>query len=222
MPTINRTVFLIDGFNVYHSVKNASRDLGLGGAGTRWLDISAFCRSYFSAIAPLTDNAPIQVEGIYYFSALATHLEATKSDVTKRHKTYIECLEATGITVELSRFKKKKIPCVHCGQNITRREEKETDVAIASKLLEVFHLDQCDTAMIVTGDTDIVPAFKTAQRLFPQKHIGFLLPYKRHNKELTLLTPLHFLVPKEAYIRHQFPNPFITPASKSILKPASW
>jgi len=170
----------------------------------------------------LTGNAQIQIEGIYYFSALATHLLAIDADVIKRHETYIECLEASGVTVELSRFKKKKIQCPHCSQNVVRREEKETDVAIASKLLEVFHLNQCDTAMIVTGDTDIVPAFRTAQRLFPHKHIGFLLPYKRHNKEITLLNPLHFLVPKEAYARHQFSDPFVTSAGKPIAKPPSW
>lgn len=217
MPPVNRTAFLIDGFNVYHSVKNASADLGLKGAGTRWLDIRGWCASYLSAIG---GNA--QIEGIYYFSALAKHLLAIDPDVTKRHLAYIECLEATGVSVELARFKKKHVLCVHCGKNINRHEEKETDVAIAAKLFEILHLDQADTIIIVTGDTDIVPAVRTAQRLFPGKRLGFLLPYKRHNKELTLLTPTHFLGTKEAYTRHQFTDPFVTPSGKSIAKPASW
>ena len=217
MSTTNRTIFLIDGFNLYHSVKNASADLGLGGRGTRWLDIRGLCDSYLHAIG---GNA--QTIGVYYFSALAVHLLATDPGVTARHEIYIKCLESTGVIVELARFKKKQIPCTHCGKNINRREEKETDVAIAAKLLEVLHLNECDTVMIVTGDTDIVPAVKTAQRLFPSKRLGFLLPYKRHNKELTQLTPTHFLITKEAYTRHQLPDPFATASGKNIPKPLTW
>lgn len=161
---MNKTAFLIDGFNLYHSAKSASQDLGLQGAGTKWLNIHSLCKSYLHAIG---NNA--QFTDIFYFSALARHIEAFKPDVVKRHLLYTECLQATGISVVLSRFKKKQIPCNHCGQKIKRYEEKETDVALAVKLMEVLMTDQCDTVMLMTGDTDIVPAIKTAQKLFPQK-----------------------------------------------------
>ncbi len=83
-------------------------------------------------------------------------------------------------------------------------------------------LDQCDTVLLLTGDTDIVPAIKTAQRLFTNKTIGFLLPYKRHNQELVKLCSLHIEIRRDAYTKHQFPDPFITPSGKSLVKPASW
>jgi hypothetical protein len=137
--------------------------------------------------------------------------------LTARHQAYIECLEATGVTVELARFKKKQFKCIHCGQTIKRFEEKETDVAVASKLLEVCCLGQY-AAMIMTGDTDITPAFRTARRLFPNVRIGFLMSYKRHNNNLTKLTPLHFDIPKNTYTKHQLPDLFITPKGKSISK----
>lgn len=216
-PTMNRTAFLIDGFNLYHSAKSASQDLGLNGAGARWLNIHSLCRSYLHAIG---GNA--QIAGIHYFSALAKHIEAFKPDVVKRHLLYIECLKAVGISVELSRFKKKHIACSNCNQKIKRYEEKETDVALAAKLFEVLIADQCDTVMLMTGDTDIVPAVKTAQRLFPNKKIGFLLPYKRHNQELVKLSSLHIEIKKDAYPKHQFPDPFVTPSGKSLSKPLSW
>src|SRR4028119_1606805 len=101
---MNRTAFLIDGFNLYHSAKNASGDLGLSGAGTRWLDIRGMCASYLHAIG---DDA--QIAGVFYFSALAEHLKAVKPDVVARHLNFIECLKATSVTVELARFKKKRI-----------------------------------------------------------------------------------------------------------------
>lgn len=215
--SINRTVFLIDGFNLYHSVKDASRDLGLRGKNTRWLNIWNMCASYLSAIG---NNA--QIVDIYYFTAIATHLSMYDPDIEKRHRAYTDCLTDTGISVEFARFKKKQILCPHCKQNITRREEKETDVAIGCKLLEVCYQDLCDTVIIVSGDTDVVPAFRAAQRLFPRKRIGFLLPYKRHNNELKNLTPVYFLIGQATYPMYQFPDPFVTSKGRRIAKPPKW
>ncbi|MEQ9563657.1 MAG: NYN domain-containing protein [Woeseiaceae bacterium] len=64
----NRVVFLVDGFNVYHSAKVAAADLG--GASTLWLDLRSLLSSYISLFgrdAVLSD--------IYYFSALARHMK---------------------------------------------------------------------------------------------------------------------------------------------------
>jgi uncharacterized LabA/DUF88 family protein len=78
-----------------------------------------------------------------------------------------------GIVVELHRFKKSSTFCQKCGQALNRREEKETDVAMATRMLELLFLDKCDTIVLVTGDTDIVPDVKTAKSLFPKKEIVF-------------------------------------------------
>jgi uncharacterized LabA/DUF88 family protein len=214
---MNRTSFLIDGFNLYHSVKTASRDLGMSGGGTRWLDIRSLCESFLHLIG---NNA--QTSDIYYFSALAKHLEMRKPDVTIHHKSYIRCLEDSGVIVELHRFKKSLTFCQKCNQTFNRREEKETDVAMATRMLELLFLDKCDTIVLVTGDTDVVPAVKTAQRIFSNNEIVFLMPYKRHNKELAILGSKHFDVSSQNYTKHQFADPFITKKGKSIIKPLSW
>ena len=111
---------------------------------------------------------------------LAIHLEARKPDVTKRHLAFISCLEATGIVVELGRFKEKTVHCHNCNRTMIRHEEKETDVAISVKLLELMIVDECDTAVIITGDTDIAPAVRTTQKLFPKKpsYLLFLMEEK--------------------------------------------
>lgn len=214
---MNRTSFLIDGFNLYHSIKTADHDLGLGGIGTRWLDIRSLCESFLHLIG---NNA--QTSEIYYFSALAQHLETKKPGVTVRHRTYIRCLEHSGIIIERHRFKKSLTFCQKCNQTFNRREEKETDVAIATRMLELLFLDKCDTIVLVTGDTDIVPAVKTAKNIFPQKEIVFMMPYKRHNRELADLVPRHFDISGHNYTKHQFPDPFITKKGKTINKPLTW
>lgn len=215
---MKRTAFLVDGFNVYHSTKAASRDLGLAvEQGTKWLDLQSLCGSYLHVI-----GGGAQMTAVYYFSALAKHLEAVKPDVTARHLTYVECLRDSGVIVELSRFKKKKIPCSACGQSIKRYEEKETDVAIAAKLLELFALDQADAAVLVTGDTDLAPAVRAAKRLYPEKHICFAFPYARKNDELGKLVSTCFTITKEAYVRHQFADIVVLQDGRLFRRPPSW
>lgn len=217
MGLMKRVTFLIDGFNLYHSVKQASTDLKLGGRGTKWLDIASLCHSYLHLF-----GKEAQLEEIYYFSALATHLQAAKPDITQRHSVFIDALKSTDIHVELGRFKKKTIRCDHCGQTIIRHEEKETDVAISARLLEIFISNKCETAVLVTGDTDLAAGVKVAQKLFPQKEICFAFPYGRKNKELAQIVSTSFQINKKSYTAHQFPDPIILKDGRSIVKPAKW
>lgn len=214
---MKRISFLIDGFNLYHSIKQASHQLKLGGKNTKWINIYSLCESYLHLFG--REN---RVEEVYYFSALATHLQAVKPDVVKRHRVFIEGLRSTGIHVELGRFKKKTIYCKNCKKVMIRHEEKETDVAISAKLLELFMLDKCDTAVLVTGDTDLAAGVKVARKLFPQKEICFAFPFKRKNKELKRLAPSSFQISARAYTAHQFPNPIILGDGRKLNKPSKW
>lgn len=213
--TMNRTTFLIDGFNLYHSLTDACRNLRCD--GIKWLNIRKLCASYLPHITPRAT-----LEEVYYFSAFAYHRQNRDPRIIQRHKLLIECLKATGVTVEMGRFKSKQVYCNGCKAEVTHYEEKETDVAISAKLLEIFFLDQCDTAVLVTGDTDLMPAIRTAFRLFPDKQIFCLFPYGRKNNELARLATGSFVVGANRYQACQFENPFVTPDGRELRKPASW
>lgn len=219
---MNRTAFIIDGFNLYHSVKEASSDLG--GVSTKWLNIRALCDSYLHLI-----GNGAQTQGVYYFSALAHHLSVVNPGVVQRHRDFNKCLKSSGVKVELSRFKKKDVkfrfsnPLGDSIKGVLKRhEEKETDVAIATKLFELFINNDCDTAILITGDTDLAPACKTARQLFPTKNIGFAFPYKRKNNELARLASLSFNIDRNHYAAHQFPNPYVLTNGKRVNKPPCW
>jgi uncharacterized LabA/DUF88 family protein len=212
---VNRVSFIIDGFNLYHSARQAQADLG--GAGTKWLDLKGLCEGYlylFGRDAVLTD--------VFYFSALAHHLEADKPDITARHRAFVECLEASGVRVVLNRFKRKSVWCPRCGERFNRHEEKETDVALAAKLFEVFATDACDTAVLMTGDTDLAPAIRTVEVLFPAKRVAFAFPHGRKNKELKQLAPDSFEISGSQYVKHQLPDPYPLPNGRQVRKPATW
>ncbi|MDH4129525.1 MAG: hypothetical protein OEV44_12260 [Spirochaetota bacterium] len=60
-----RTSFLIDGFNLYHSIKDAEK---FNNTKLRWLDLYSLCESYLPNI-----DTKAKIESIHYFSAHATH-----------------------------------------------------------------------------------------------------------------------------------------------------
>jgi hypothetical protein len=73
-----RVAFLIDGFNLYHSLKDAHRDTG---TCVKWLDIGALCASYLPQ-----PGREARLESVTYYSALATHLAGRNPDVVNRHQ----------------------------------------------------------------------------------------------------------------------------------------
>ena len=222
-----RVSFLVDGFNVYHSALALNKQLAreaakLGGgaavASTKWLDL----RAMLGSVLPHIDKSA-QLHEVHYFSALAHYREAQSPGTVQRHTNYIDCLKDTGVIVHLGQFKEKDAGCKQCGARWKRPEEKETDVAIATTLLELVCGNQCDIAMIVGGDTDLAPAFHAAKRMAPNKPVGFVFPYDRSNSSLALLSrPLHVKLKQQRYTAHQFANPHICADGRQISKPATW
>lgn len=212
---MRRVTFLIDGFNLYHSIKDLYK---FENTRAKWLNIFSLCSSYvqlFGRGAVLQD--------IYYFSALATHLSEIQPDTIQRHKDYIKCLENTSIKVILGRFKEKRIWCSNCQNVILRHEEKETDVSIAIKLFELFHNDECEIVVILSGDTDLAPAVKSCKRNFPQKEICFCFPYRRKMKELARISTIpSFSIHSKSYLKNQFTDPYQLADGKFFIKPLTW
>lgn len=231
-----RVSFLVDGFNLYHSVKSAERHTQAG--PLRWLDVHGLC----STLLRSTFGPGASLEGVYYFSALAKHLEAWKPDVVRRHRTFISALESKGVQVSLANFKRKdryevlsrcrlrvepfrkwwRIPVPRIRLSFRTHEEKETDVAIACKLLELLHRNQCDTAVLLTGDTDIAPAIRTAQQLFPRATVCVAFPFDRHNRDLERQASKSLKIGAALYQRHQLPPTIQLKSGRLIAKPASW
>ena len=165
---MNRVAFFIDGFNLYHSLKDNAPDC-------RWLNLRKLCEHYI-------DPAKEQVVAIYYFSAIATwHHNQLK---IQRHNLYISRLRQENVIPVLGKFKEKKLRCKICGQEYMSHEEKRTDVNIALKMVSEAVLGAYDTAVLVSGDTDMIPAIGAIRELALDKRIGVLFPIKRFSNEL--------------------------------------
>jgi len=210
---MRKVTFLIDGFNMYHSILSLKRKTGYS---TKWLNLASLCTSYLHLFGKRAKLGSIQ-----YFTAFPHYLQ----DAAKinRQETYLKCLEAVGVKINLGRFKEKDAYCPHCKIMFLKHEEKETDVSIGVTLIEVFLKDSCDVAVLVTGDTDLSPAIEKSRVLFPKKMVICAFPYARKNKELAQLAPGSFSIGAKQYIKHQFPNPFTLPTTgEKVAKPPRW
>jgi uncharacterized LabA/DUF88 family protein len=213
----NRVAFAIDGFNLYHSVREVSKRIGVN---CRWLDIAALCSAFLPEISRDASR-----EAVYYFSALATHAEAWRPGTVRRHLVYINALKSTGVIVTLSSFKAKpmaiKCPGCQTWQTVTRHEEKETDVAVASKVIELAVGQTVDSIVGVTGDTDVIPAVRTARAL-SSKPVYMLYPVGRRNGAFQSVASGGWRIKEKHYVSHQLPDPVVLPGATIISRPREW
>ncbi|KAA6205371.1 MAG: NYN domain-containing protein [Candidatus Tokpelaia sp.] len=159
-----RVCFYIDGFNLYHKIaelpNKATPDKSL-----RWLDLSALAKK-------LRFRSDEQIEKVYYFSAFADWLPASR----QRHKAYVKALEYSGVRVILGKFKEKGASCPRCHHNWKKHEEKESDVNLALQVVQDAYEDIYDRAYIVSADSDMIPAMRMVKAKFPQKEICAVFP----------------------------------------------
>ena len=82
------------------------------------------------------------------------------------------------------RFEPDRKDCDKCGHPAYHPQEKKTDVNIATSLICDALEEKYDTAILVTGDSDLVPAIQAAKRLRPAKRFIVAFPPNRYSEEI--------------------------------------
>jgi uncharacterized LabA/DUF88 family protein len=162
-----RVIAYIDGLNLYNGIKESGWDCYL------WLNLKNLCLKF---IEP--DQTLLSIN--YY----TTRIEKPKSE-KRRQSIYLEALqEITNIEPKCGKFENSYFHCRDCGFKNAIPVEKMTDVQLATNLVADAFLDKYDTAFIVTGDKDFVPAIKRVRSEFADKKIVVLSPPLRDNSDL--------------------------------------
>lgn len=154
-----RVSFFIDGFNLYHALLADIKYHQL-----RWMNLKRLVELFIRPSDTLAD--------IFYFTAYATWDQGK----VNRHKMFIRTQENFGVTPVLGEFRRTTKRCRKCNQVFQTFEEKETDVNIAIQLFEQAFKDTYDTAIILSGDSDQLPALRAVRKNFPSKEFGILIP----------------------------------------------
>jgi len=213
-----RVSFFIDGFNFYHSLNDPKYEnhpqYPDGTPKYRkylWLDYATFLARYLRQQDTVAD--------IFYFSAYAYHRSRRS---IKTHQQLVSAWTSTGVTAVMGNFKEKDRYCTNCQSDYKANEEKETDVNIAIYLINEAHKDTFDTAMLVTNDTDLVPAIRMLRSEHPQKKVGVLFPLDRWSSELQQVCHFVKRTNKGHLAQSQFPDPIILPSGRQFFKPPIW
>lgn len=201
---MERVVAFVDGFNLYHSLEEnpAYRKY-------KWLNIRSLVETYVP---------PKDLREVYYFTALTTW----RLEKLERHKTLIKVLESTGVQVVYGEFRKRDRTCPNCRRMYSSHEEKQTDVNIAIHLFRLAIQDRYDTALIVSGDSDLIPSIKAVKSTFPSKRIGVLIPISRRAEELKQHCDFHIKIREKNLVPCMFPNPVILSDGARVPKPSTW
>ena len=210
-----RVIFFVDGFNLYHSVKEAEGHMSE--FQLKWLDIAKLCTSYLKQI-----GGGAQVEEVHYFTAYADHFQKKNPEKINRHKAFVRALTACKVKVHINKFKRKRIWSDELDRWVIAYEEKETDVAIACEVFCKAMNNELDVVVIMTGDSDFAPVAETFQRQFPDKRILFALPFARGTRRMKRICPESFSISKEVYANHQFPDQVKLPSGKFVTIPKEW
>lgn len=200
---VKRISFFIDGFNLYHSIKENAKEC-------KWLDLHSLCKKF------ILEGESIQ--DIFYFTALPTW----NADKTNKHKIYIKALRTKFITPVYGKFKIVSKCCHLCGKLYPTHEEKQSDVNIAMFLFAEAMKDSFDTAIIISGDSDLIPPIRMLQEHFPSKKIGVLIPYSRCATELKNIADFSSKIKKEHLIKSLFPKEIILEDNSKIKCPDNW
>jgi uncharacterized LabA/DUF88 family protein len=221
-----RVIFLVDGFNVYHSLVNQIYNKQKNKKHYikyKWLDLNRLCNFY---IKPKEND---KIVAIYYFTTLITW----NPDKRKRHEIYIDALKTKNIEIELGAFKDKHIKYIYSKRNQDRiylklnfikPSEKRTDVNIAVKMLELAYKDKFDKIMVISGDTDLIPAIKYIIKNFSQKKIGTVMPMGSKSKDIKkIIDPYYFYRIKEIQLESSlFPKEIAVSGRPPIECPDEW
>ncbi|MBC8183198.1 NYN domain-containing protein [candidate division KSB1 bacterium] len=202
---MNRIAFFFDGFNLFHALDNNHSYHKY-----KWLDLVKLSSCFVTK--------KDKIENIYYFTALATWSQSKM----KKHKTYIKALELKNIKTIYGEFRKNEKFCPLCKRTYKTFEEKQTDVNIAIQLFELAFQDKYDTAIIISGDSDLIPSIQAVKTTFPNKNIGIVIPIGRRAELLKQTCDFHIKM-KEKHLRPNiFKKEIDIGNNKKLICPPEW
>ena len=90
---------------------------------------------------------------------------------------------------------------------------------IAVELLRQAHTDTFDTAIVLSGDSDLMAALKLVRDIYPQKKIAIAIPPGRRAEQLKSVAHFHLKIRADQILSSQLPNIIELPGGHQIISP---
>ncbi len=201
----------IDAFNLYYGC--------LKGTPYKWLNLETFCHIL------LPKNTIGQIK---YYTA---RVSAWPNDPDKptRQQAYLRALDTLStVSIVYGTFLSHVVTMPLANPQpggprfvqVTKTEEKGSDVNLATHLLHDAWHNKYDVAAVITNDSDLVEPIRIVRQDLG-KIVGVLNPQRHPSFELRNNSDFFKQIRQSALTRSQFP-PTLTDANGVFHKPASW
>jgi NYN domain len=202
----------VDGFNLYYGC--------LKGTSHKWLDLDALCRTllpnnqlhrirYFTARVKVRDDPLAPVRQDLYLQALSTlpHVSTHLGHflVTKARMALATPPPAGPRTVE-----------------VLKTEEKGSDVNLATYLLTDAFRGDCQTAVVITNDSDLAEPIRVISQELSIP-VGLINPHPRQASRALLRQGPAFVksIRPSVLAKSQFPAEIVV-RGRTIHRPQGW
>jgi uncharacterized LabA/DUF88 family protein len=198
-----RVIVYIDGFNLYFGMTSKYKN-------TKWLDIVSLANDLLKPTQELVE--------VRYYTAMISN----NPPKVKRQVKYVDVVRNSGAIISKGQYKKKPKFCRKCKSSWLTHEEKMTDVNISVDLLVHAMEDRYDAAMLISGDSDLVPPIKAIHKSFPKKRVFVAFPPNRANMEVRKVAKGSFTIGRKTLLDNQFDNDITLKNGTILSKPNNW
>jgi uncharacterized LabA/DUF88 family protein len=172
-----RVISYIDGFNLYFGLKRKD-----------WK------RYYWLNIQKLSSNL-LTKDQLLILTKYFTSRIASPPDKVKRQNIFLEALSTlNNFSIFYGKYQMNSQECKRCGNIWPSPNEKMTDVNISVELLSDAFQDKFDTALLISGDSDLTGPIKKIHELFPKKRVVIAFPPETFSFELSKIADAYFTI----------------------------
>lgn len=200
-----RVVGYIDSFNLFFGL----RERGWG--RYLWLDVAALVHRL---------SKPVQrVSGVKYFTALLSGTGPGRG----RQKVLLEAYRTLGsCSLHFGQYELRTRRCTQCGSESQVPNEKMTDVNIAVELIADAVQGAYDTALLISGDSDLTPAILKVKELFPRKRVIVAFPPGRYSQRLAQVADGYLVIGRAKLSASQLPDRIEKADGFILERPSEW
>lgn len=204
-----KTIFYIDGFNVYYGLKDANKYEKYG--DYRWLD--------YQKLAENTIKPSQQLELIKYFTARIRNNKPKE----KRQGDYLEALGLQSkMRIYYGNYQIKKSFDKTLKQYFSYPIEKRTDVNIATQILIDAFQGNFEIAYIMTGDSDLYPALEAIRNHFPSLTLVACFAPRRSSSDLKAICQECTYLKERVFKNSLLPDTLTKSDGYVIRRPVNW
>lgn len=148
MQAKTRVISYIDGFNLYFGLRASNWRKYM------WLDVTKLSASLLLPSCSLTHTK-------YFTSRIRGNVGKQE-----RQSAFLDAINTLpNVSIFYGRYQNDEKKCQKCGHYAYHPQEKKTDVNIATQLLcDAFH-NRFDTALMISGDADLVPPIEAVKEI---------------------------------------------------------